>query len=84
MKTPPDLRQEASIFRWQNTRGIRQHGPEPFCPNFSSQSNLKSVSATKSRQEPAGRTRERASRRNRVDHSRCPLMGIDEYLKVGA
>lgn len=59
MKTPPDLRQEASISVVTSNREIRQDGPKPFCLTLPSQSNLKSVSATKDDLEPGCRTHER-------------------------
>ena len=83
MKTPPDLRQEASISVVTSNREIRQDGPTPFCLSLTSKSNQKSVSATKdaglsrtAAQLPRGYT---ARGRNQVDHSCLPLKGLNEY-----
>ena len=78
MKTPPDLRQEALISvvngNWES--GGTAQRKSALSPRSK---QLKSVSATKNRQETACRTHERSTGRNLVAHSSLPLMGINEY-----
>jgi hypothetical protein len=84
MKTPPNLVLGGVDDQLQNQRGHRQYGW--LRPRYIGTSHLDiataSVSATKNRPEAACRTVKRSSRHHRVDHSRCPLMGPNEYRQA--
>jgi hypothetical protein len=80
MKTAPDLRQEPSIsVGTSNCESGRTTTRWELCHFTKPKVQLRSVIATKDRQEAARRIRERPTGRKRVAHSRLPLMGTNEY-----